>query len=339
MKMLITGGLGFIGSAVTRLAILRGHTVINLDAITYSACKKNLESINKNPNYFFEKADITEKEKLNYIFDKYRPEKVIHLAAETHVDRSIYRPEEFIETNIKGTFNMLEVSLNYWKKRGRPDWFKFHHVSTDEVYGSLSMNSKDIFTENSSYKPRSPYSASKASSDHLVRSWYETYGLPTIISNCSNNYGPYQFPEKFVPVVILNAISNKPIPIYGDGHNIRDWLYVEDHALALLLILEKGSIGKSYNIGGGNQYTNLELTKLICKLLNNISPANNKNYMELITFVTDRPGHDLRYALDSKLIKKELGWKPKIDLKEGIEKTVKWYLENKKWWVPLLNKS
>ena len=318
MKILVTGGLGFIGSAVIRLAINRGHSILNIDSISYAACIKNLDSINKHSNYRFKKIDIRDKELLNSIFEKYQPDSVIHLAAESHVDRSIAKPNDFIETNINGTFNLLEAARKYWELKGKPHSFRFHHVSTDEVFGSLPNDPKIFFTEDSPYMPRSPYSASKASSDHLVRSWFETYGLPTIISNCSNNYGPYQFPEKLIPVVILNALAGKPIPIYGNGKNIRDWLYVEDHALALLLILKNGATGRSYNIGSENECTNLELIKMLCNILSDLKPLNSGKYSDLISFVPDRPGHDTRYAINPYRIRNELGWKPSITLKDGL---------------------
>jgi dTDP-glucose 4,6-dehydratase len=261
----------------------------------------------------------------------------MHLAAESHVDRSIDGPADFVETNINGTFNMLEAARSYWKAQGRSDTFRFHHISTDEVFGSLGPTG--MFTEETPYDPRSPYSASKASSDHLVRAWYETYGLPVVLTNCSNNYGPYHFPEKLIPVVILNALAGKPLPIYGDGGNIRDWLYVEDHADALLLVLAKGAVGRSYNIGGENERTNLELVKTLCGILDRLRPRDGGRYADLITFVTDRPGHDARYAIDPSRIRDELGWRPSVTVEEGLEKTVQWYLDNESWWKPLLNRT
>ena len=263
----------------------------------------------------------------------------MHLAAETHVDRSIDGPIDFIETNIYGTFNMLESARSYWMSVGSPLTFRFLHISTDEVFGSLPNDPNLFFTEETPYSPRSPYSASKASSDHLVRAWYETYGLPIILTNCSNNYGPYQFPEKLIPVVILNALAEKLLPIYGDGSNIRDWLYVEDHADALLLVLEKGQVGRSYNISGENEYTNLELVKSLCKILDRLQPRCKGSYFELIDFVEDRPGHDLRYAIDPTRMREELGWRPSAMIDEGLEKTVRWYLNNKAWWMPLLTRQ
>jgi dTDP-glucose 4,6-dehydratase len=261
----------------------------------------------------------------------------MHLAAESHVDRSIDGPTDFIETNVKGTLNMLEAARSYWQLQGKPESFRFHHISTDEVFGSLGPTG--MFTEDTPYDPRSPYSASKASSDHLVRAWRETYGLPVVLTNCSNNYGPYHFPEKLIPVVILNALAGKTLPIYGDGENIRDWLYVEDHADALLLVLEKGTLGRSYNIGGQNERTNLELVKTLCGILDYLHPRDEGSYADLITFVTDRPGHDARYAIDPSRIRNELGWRPSVTVEEGLEKTVQWYLDNENWWRPLLGRT
>lgn len=337
MKILVTGGAGFIGSAVVRLAIPRGHQVVNVDALTYAACVDNLVSVADHPNYAFEQVDIRDRARLDAVFAKHTPDAVMHLAAESHVDRSIDGPADFIETNINGTFNMLEAARSYWQARGRPDTFRFHHISTDEVFGSLGPTG--MFTEDTPYDPRSPYSASKASSDHLVRAWHETYGLPVVLTNCSNNYGPYHFPEKLIPVVILNALAGKPLPIYGDGGNIRDWLFVEDHADALLLALTKGAVGRSYNIGGENERTNLELVKTLCGILDRLRPRDGGSYADLITFVTDRPGHDARYAIDPSRIRDELGWRPSVTVEEGLEKTVQWYLDNESWWQPLLNRT
>ena len=337
MKILVTGGAGFIGSAVVRLAIARGHFVINVDVLTYAACLENVASVADHPNYAFERVDIRDRASLEDVFTKHTPDTVMHLAAESHVDRSIDGPVDFIETNVNGTFNMLEAARSHWQARGKPEGFRFHHISTDEVFGSLG--SAGMFTEDTPYDPRSPYSASKASSDHLVSAWHETYGLPVVLTNCSNNYGPYHFPEKLVPVVILNALAGKPLPIYGDGANIRDWLYVEDHADALLLVLEKGELGRSYNIGGENELTNLELVKTLCEILDRLQPRDNGSYTDLITFVTDRPGHDARYAIDPSRIRDELGWRPSVTVEEGLEKTVQWYLDNANWWEPLLARS
>lgn len=337
MKILITGGAGFIGSAVVRLAIDRGYSVVNLDALTYAACLENLASVSDNPQYAFEKANICDRAALDAVFTRHRPDAVMHLAAESHVDRSIDEPEVFIETNIKGTFNVLESARNYWNLRGRPEGFIFHHVSTDEVFGSLE--GAGMFIEDTPYNPSSPYSASKASSDHLVRAWHHTYGLPVVLTNCSNNYGPYQFPEKLVPLVILNMMEGKMIPVYGDGKNIRDWLFVEDHADALLLVLEKGLLGRSYNIGGDNEINNLELVQKLCGIMDRVRPRDEGSYAELITFVMDRPGHDARYSIDPSRIRKELGWRPSVTLEEGLEKTLRWYLENHGWWLSTLNRS
>lgn len=332
MKILVTGGMGFIGSAVVRLAVLRGHEVINLDAMTYAACEENVAQAAMSNLYSFEQADIRDRARLVEVFATHRPDAVMHLAAESHVDRSIDGPDDFVQTNISGTFNMLEAARAYWQGAGRPNGFRFHHISTDEVFGSLGEVGK--FTEDTPYDPRSPYSASKAASDHLVRAWGETYGLPVVLTNCSNNYGPYHFPEKLIPVVILNALAGRPIPVYGQGKNVRDWLYVEDHADALLLVLEKGALGRSYNIGGENEAQNIEIVQKICALLDEMSPSGAP-HARLITYVTDRPGHDLRYAIDPSRICNELGWRPSVTLDEGLRRTVRWYLDNAAWWKPL----
>ena len=339
MKILVTGGAGFIGSAVVRLAIARGNSIVNVDALSYAACLDNVACVSTSSNYFFEHADIRDRNALETVFEKHKPDAVMHLAAESHVDRSIDGPANFIETNVNGTFNMLEAASAYWQANGKPRTFRFHHVSTDEVYGSLPSDPSAQFTEETPYDPRSPYAASKASSDHLVRAWHETYGLPVVLTNCSNNYGPYHFPEKLIPVIILNALAEKPLPIYGNGSNIRDWLYVEDHADALLLVLERGAIGRSYNIGGKNERTNLELVQTLCKILDRLKPQSTGTYTDLITFVQDRPGHDARYAIDPSRIKNELGWQPSVTVEEGLEKTVQWYLDNEDWWKPLQNRS
>ncbi|SHH85984.1 dTDP-glucose 4,6-dehydratase [Cognatishimia maritima] len=336
MKLLVTGGAGFIGSAVVRRAIAAGHQVVNLDALTYAACLENVASVADHPNYSFVQADIRDRAALDTVFAQHRPDAVMHLAAESHVDRSIDGPGDFIETNITGTFNMLEAARKYWIEAGKPENFRFHHISTDEVYGSLPNDPAVMFTEETAYDPRSPYSASKAASDHLVRAWAETYGLPVLLTNCSNNYGPYHFPEKLIPVIILNALAGKDLPIYGDGSNIRDWLYVEDHADALLTVVAKGKVGRTYNIGGENERTNLELVKTLCGILDRLQPrADGLPYADQITFVTDRPGHDARYAIDPSRIRKELGWRPSVTVEEGLEKTVRWYLDNEAWWHPL----
>ncbi len=332
MKLLITGGAGFIGSAVVRLAIAQGHQVVNVDALTYAACLENVASVSNDPGYAFVKADICDRKAIDDILDTHKPDAIMHLAAESHVDRSIDGPGDFIHTNIIGTYTMLEAARRYWIENGQSDAFRFHHISTDEVYGSL--DDEGMFTEDTPYAPTSPYSASKASSDHLVRAWNETYGLPVVLTNCSNNYGPYHFPEKLIPVVILNALAGKDIPVYGNGENIRDWLYVEDHADALLTVLQKGKNGRTYNIGGENEARNIDLVRNICDILDRLRPKST-SYSDLITFVTDRPGHDLRYAIDPNRIRNELNWRPSVTVEQGIEKTVQWYLDNESWWKPL----
>ena len=321
MKILVTGGAGFIGSAVIRQAIRDGHQVVNLDCLTYAANLANVAQVSNAPGYAFEQVSITDRAGLDRVFSQHEPDAVMHLAAESHVDRSIDGPAAFIETNVTGTYTLLEAARHYWVGAGRPENFRFHHISTDEVFGSLGAEGK--FTEDTPYDPRSPYSASKASSDHLVRAWHETYGLPVALTNCSNNYGPFHFPEKLIPVVILNALHGKPIPVYGAGENVRDWLYVEDHADALLLVLQKGQVGRSYNIGGENEARNIDLVRTICALLDERRP--------------DRPGHDLRYAIDPSRIREELGWRPSVTLEQGLARTVDWYLANEDWWRPLLD--
>ncbi len=333
MRLLITGGAGFIGSAVVRLAVSRGHEVVNLDALTYAACLDSLASVADAPNYRFEHADIRDRAALTRIFAAHRPEAVLHLAAESHVDRSIDGPGDFISTNVTGTYELLEAARTHWQGAGCPGTFRFHHVSTDEVFGSLGP--EGMFTETTPYDPRSPYSASKAASDHLVRAWHHTYGLPVLLTNCSNNYGPYHFPEKLIPVVILNALRGKSLPIYGDGSNVRDWLYVEDHADALLLVLERGAVGRSYNIGGENECTNLDLVRTLCAILDELQPRAQGTYADQITFVPDRPGHDARYAIDPSRIRDELGWRTAVTLEDGLRRTVAWYLANEAWWRPL----
>ncbi len=336
MKILVTGGAGFIGSALVRLAVARGHQVVNLDALTYAANPENVASVADSPLYAFEHADIRDRAALDRILAAHRPDAVMHLAAESHVDRSIDGPGAFIETNITGTYNLLEAARAYWLGNGRPEGFRFHHISTDEVFGSLGPTGQ--FTETTPYDPRSPYSASKAASDHLVRAWHETYGLPVVLTNCSNNYGPYHFPEKLVPVVILNALHGREIPVYGDGGNVRDWLYVEDHADALLLCLEQGQAGRSYNIGGENEATNIDLVRMICAHLDALRPQGAP-HERLIRFVADRPGHDRRYAIDPARIRSELGWRPSVTVDEGLRRTVAWYLDNESWWRPLLDRE
>ncbi|MBT6543710.1 MAG: dTDP-glucose 4,6-dehydratase [Rhodobacteraceae bacterium] len=336
MKLLITGGAGFIGSAVVRLAIAQGHEVVVLDALTYAACLDNLAPVSGSDKYRFVEGDICDRALLDQVLGDHRPEAVMHLAAESHVDRSIDGPGAFIETNITGTYTLLEAARCYWRDSSKSDSFRFHHISTDEVFGSLGKTG--YFTEETSYAPNSPYAASKAASDHLVRAWHETYGLPVVLSNCSNNYGPYHFPEKLIPVIIINALAGKPLPVYGNGENVRDWLYVEDHADALLTVLTKGKIGRSYNIGGENEATNIDIVREICAILDRLRPVA-RPYFELVNFVADRPGHDLRYAIDPTRIRTELGWRPAITLTQGLEKTVRWYLGNEDWWKALHNRS
>lgn len=333
--ILVTGGAGFIGSALVRHIISKtNEEVVVVDKLTYSGNLENLNEISSSARYNFEKVDICENEKIQNLFDKYKPDRVIHLAAESHVDRSIDDPSEFIKTNIFGTFQLLEVARKYFRNLEQPkkEKFKFHHVSTDEVFGDLH-GEKDLFKETTPYSPSSPYSASKAASDHLVRAWGRTYELPVVVTNCSNNYGPFHFPEKLIPLMILNALEGKKLPVYGNGLQVRDWLYVEDHAEALYLVLNNGKVGETYNIGGFNEKSNIEVVKKICKILDNKrpNPFGLKSYEELITFVADRPGHDLRYAIDASKIERELGWKPKETFESGIEKTIDWFLNNEKW--------
>lgn len=336
MKILITGGCGFIGSAVIREAISRGYTVINIDKLTYAGTLDSLKLIEKSPNYTFIKEDICNSEVIKRVFYQYKPDYVMHLAAESHVDRSIDHPDQFINTNILGTYNLLQASLDYWTKSGNPNFFRFHHISTDEVFGTLPQIKSIRFNEESSYDPRSPYSASKASSDHLVRAWHHTFKLPILITNCSNNYGPFHFPEKLIPTVIIKAILGEPIPVYGTGLHIRDWLFVEDHADALLLVLQNGVVGKSYNIGSESECTNIDLVGKICGILDNKLPKASGSYSDQILFVEDRPGHDARYSIDPTRIKKELGWAPSVTLEKGLNLTIDWYLQNQNWWKSLL---
>lgn len=338
MKLLVTGGAGFIGSAVVRQAVRQGHEVINLDALTYAANLANVAMVSNAPGYVFEQADLRDRPALDAVLDKHRPDAIMHLAAESHVDRSIDGPGDFVQTNITGTFNLLEAARAYWVREGRPEAFRFHHISTDEVFGSLPDDPAVKFTETTPYDPRSPYSASKAASDHLVRAWFETYGLPVVLTNCSNNYGPFHFPEKLVPVVILKALAGQPIPVYGAGLNVRDWLYVEDHADALLLVVQKGEVGRSYNIGGENEARNIDLVTTICAILDEKRPQGAP-HAALITHVTDRPGHDMRYAIDPTRIREELGWRPSVTLDQGLEKTVQWYIDNPEWWQALLDRQ
>ena len=343
-KFLITGGAGFIGSALIRHIINKTkHRVLNIDKLTYAGNLDSLKQIDKCNRYIFKKIDICNKKKIKKIIFNYKPNIVIHLAAESHVDRSIDGPREFINTNILGTYNLLEVTRNYFMnlKGSKKKNFIFHHVSTDEVYGDLKKK-KNFFTEKTPYAPNSPYSASKASSDHLVRAWHRTFKLPIIITNCSNNYGPYQFPEKLIPLIITNALQFKKLPVYGKGNQIRDWLYVEDHAEALLHIALKGRIGETYNIGGQNEMKNIDVVRIVCKILNKLRPikfSNVKRYEQLIRYVEDRPGHDVRYAIDISKIKRELNWFPKETFESGIKKTIEWYLNNKKWYQKIAKKS
>lgn len=338
MKLLVTGGAGFIGSAVIRRAIADGHQVVNVDKLTYAACLASLAEVEAAPGYAFEQADICDGDAMAQILARHAPDAIMHLAAESHVDRSIDGPGAFVTTNIEGTYTLLQAVRGYWDGTGRPEAFRFHHISTDEVFGSLPDDPAVKFTETTPYDPRSPYSASKAASDHLVRAWHETYGLPVVLTNCSNNYGPYHFPEKLIPVMILNALARKPLPVYGDGGNVRDWLFVEDHADALLLVVQKGKVGRSYNIGGENEATNLDLVRKLCAILDDRRPAGAP-HADLITFVTDRPGHDRRYAIDPTRIREELGWCPSVTLDEGLARTVDWYLAREDWWRPLLERD
>lgn len=339
MKILVTGGAGFIGSAVVRMAIAQGHEIVNVDKLTYAANLNSLNSVSDSPKYSFEKVDICDGDAVSAVFAKHDPDAVMHLAAESHVDRSIDGPAAFIETNVMGTFHMLQAARSHYDKLSgsRKDQFRFHHVSTDEVYGDLEADDP-AFEETTSYDPSSPYSASKAASDHLARAWARTYKFPIVVTNCSNNYGPYQFPEKLIPVVILKALHNEQIPVYGKGENIRDWLYVDDHADALLTVLQKGKLGETYNIGGNNERTNIELVKTICTLIDDRKTKNDPTE-NLITYVTDRPGHDMRYAINAEKIKNDLGWEPSISWDEGFEKTIDWYIDNEEWWRPLVDKN
>lgn len=333
MKLLITGGAGFIGSAVIRHIIRHtADSVVNVDKLTYAGNLESLAEVTDSDRYAFEQVDVCDRFEVERVFREHQPDAVMHLAAESHVDRSIDGPAEFIQTNIVGTYTLLEAARAYWNglDADRRDGFRFHHISTDEVYGDLE-GPEVLFTEETSYAPSSPYSASKASSDHLVRAWQRTYGLPTLITNCSNNYGPYHFPEKLIPLMILNALEGKALPVYGKGEQIRDWLYVEDHARALYKVVTEGEVGETYNIGGHNEKQNIEVVNTICALLDELAPSQHSPYASLITYVADRPGHDLRYAIDADKIERELGWRPEETFESGIRKTVQWYLDNQEW--------
>jgi len=334
-KIIVTGGAGFIGSALIRYLIRETDSeVMNLDKLTYAGNLESLREVADSPRYHFTQMDICDPAVAG-LFESFRPDTIMHLAAESHVDRSIDNPLEFVRTNVLGTANLLHIATDYWKKAGID--FRFQHISTDEVYGSLGA--QGFFTEHTPYDPKSPYSASKASSDHMVRAWGHTFGLPVLISNCSNNYGPYHFPEKLIPLVILNALDGKPLPIYGKGDNIRDWLYVDDHAKALWLINRKGVPGETYNVGGHNERTNLEVVQSICRILDTLRPKASGSYLDQITFVADRPGHDRRYAIDADKLRNTLGWRPEENFATGLEKTVRWYLENDWWWRPIREKK
>lgn len=340
MKVLVTGGAGFIGSAVVRHLIRDGVDVVNIDKLTYAGNLESLTSVAASPHYLFEQSDICDAGEMQRLFGTHRPDAVIHLAAESHVDRSIDAPDNFLQTNLIGTFNLLQAARAYLQTSAsvRADQFRFLHVSTDEVYGDLG-DTENYFHEMTPYAPSSPYSATKAGSDHLVRAWGRTFGLPVLVTNCSNNYGPYQFPEKLIPHTILNALSGKPLPVYGDGRQVRDWLFVEDHAVALWTVLTKGRPGETYNVGGRNEQHNIEVVRQICGLLEQLAPggADSDGLERLISFVADRPGHDTRYAIDSTKIESELGWKPRETFETGLEKTVRWYLDNRQWWQRILD--
>ncbi len=341
MKLIVTGGAGFIGSAVCRSLVLKkGWQVLNIDKLTYAADLRSLEAVEGATNYQFLQGDICDREAMEEAFAKFQPDGVMHLAAESHVDRSIDGPDDFIQTNIVGTYSLLEVARKYWSglEDGRKDRFRFHHISTDEVYGTLGETG--LFTEETTYEPNSPYSASKAGSDHLVRAWYHTYGLPVVISNCSNNYGPFQFPEKLIPLMIIHILKGMSLPVYGKGLNTRDWLYVEDHVDALVCVLQNGKVGEKYNVGGHNEVKNIDVVKKLFDLVKELKPdIPVGNLDDLLTYVTDRPGHDWRYAIDASKIERELGWTPKQDFESGLRLTVQWYLDHQEWWEPILSEK
>jgi dTDP-glucose 4,6-dehydratase len=344
MKLLITGGAGFIGSALVRYVIEKTqHSVVNVDKLTYAGNLESLASVCDSPRYHFAQVDICDRASLMQVFENFKPDAVMNLAAESHVDRSIDGAQDFVNTNVVGTFTLLEVARSYWNSLSAQaqESFRFHHISTDEVYGDLP-NDGSLFTESTSYKPSSPYAATKASSDHLVRAWHRTYGLPIVLTNCSNNYGPYHFPEKLIPLMVLNAVEGKPLPVYGNGLQIRDWLYVDDHARALLAVVTEGRVGETYNIGGNNEVANIDVVKSICALLEEFRPEKPlglTSYSDLITFVEDRPGHDVRYAIDSSKIQRDLGWQPQESFETGLRKTVQWFLDNQTWWQRVLDGS
>lgn len=336
MKILVTGGAGFIGTSVVRHLLAAGHAVVNLDKLTYAGSNPPLGALAAPGRYALEVADIADRAAVERVIHAHAPDAVMHLAAETHVDRSIDRPDEFIATNLVGTFTLLEVARAWWQRLGgeAKARFRFHHISTDEVFGSLGPEGR--FTEETPFRPNSPYAASKAGADHLARAWQRTFGLPVVTTNCSNNYGPWQFPEKLIPLMILNAIDGKPLPVYGAGANVRDWLYVGDHAAALALVLERGRLGETYNIGGGEERTNIEVVRLLCALLDEALPQSpHRPHRKLIAYVEDRPGHDLRYAIDDSKLRREFGWRPSESLESGLRKTVRWYLDNRAWWEPI----
>lgn len=339
MRLFITGGSGFIGSNTVRHALAHGHSVLNFDKLTYAASERTLDEFRNDTNYSFFHGDICNASSVTKALNQFRPDALLHFAAETHVDRSIVGPANFINTNINGTYVLLETANAFWLDHGAGDNFRFLHISTDEVYGSLKLDEMTQFTEKTRYDPTSPYSASKAASDHLVRAWHRTYDFPALITNCSNNYGPYQFPEKLIPLMIINGVQKKPLPIYGTGKNIRDWLHVKDHVAGLFRVLTCGRVGQTYNIGGLKEKTNLEIVQAICDILDSRQTGVATSHHDLITFVQDRPGHDLRYAIDPSKMKDELAWQPKIGFEDGLRQTVDWYMENAEWWLPLIEQK